>query len=48
MTTLQCATRAGTTRAVWESVENEETAPPELRAFLDKFTDGDVAISAWP
>lgn len=45
MTELQCAVRAGVPRAVWELLERDELAEvePRLRAFVDRFTDGEVA-----
>jgi transcriptional regulator with XRE-family HTH domain len=45
LTELQCAVKAGVPRAVWELLERDELAEvePKLRAFVDRFTDGEVA-----
>lgn len=49
MTELQCAKHAGCPHAVWLGLEQDELVDVdlELRSFIDRFTDGDVAISAW-
>lgn len=49
MTELQCAKHAGCPHAVWLGLEQDELheVEPELRAFIDKFTDGDVPIASW-
>lgn len=49
MTELQCAKQAGCPHAVWLGLEQDERVDVEadLRAFLDKFTDGDVSIASW-
>jgi hypothetical protein len=48
MTTLQCAKHAQCPHAVWISLENDDAVDtsPELRAFVDKFTDGEVTWQA--
>lgn len=50
LTELQCAKQAGIPQAVWLGLEQDEFAEvePELRAFIDRFTDGDVSIASWP
>lgn len=48
MTELQCAVRAGVPVGVWNGVENDEQEPADsLKAYVDKFTDGEVAIESW-
>lgn len=49
LTELQCAKQAGCPHAVWLGLEQDEPIDidPELRAHLDKFTDGDVSIASW-
>jgi hypothetical protein len=49
MTELQCAVRAGVPHQEWKSVENDEPIDISraFMAFLDRFTDGDVAVDSW-
>lgn len=48
LTELQCAKHAGCPHAVWLGLEQDQVTPePELRAFVDKFTDGAVPVGAW-
>jgi hypothetical protein len=49
LTELQCAKQAGVPHAVWLGLEQDEPidVEPELRAFLDRFTDGEVPVSGW-
>lgn len=49
MTELQCAKQAGCPHAVWLGLEQDEIVDiePELRTFLDRFTDGDVSVASW-
>jgi hypothetical protein len=46
MTTLQCAVRAKVPHAVWLQVERDEAANVDsrVRAFVDRFTDGEVTL----
>jgi transcriptional regulator with XRE-family HTH domain len=47
LTELQCAVRAGVPHQEWKAVENDELTPEaQFAAFLDRFTDGDVAIDS--
>lgn len=50
LTELQCAKQAGCPHAVWLGLEQDEPLDiaPDLREFLDRFTDGEVAIGSWP
>jgi hypothetical protein len=49
MTELQCAKHAACPHAVWLGLEQDEKldVDPELRAFIDRFTDGDVSVASW-
>jgi transcriptional regulator with XRE-family HTH domain len=49
LTELQCAKQAGCPHAVWLGLEQDEKldVEPDLRAFLDRFTDGEVSIASW-
>jgi len=49
LTELQCAKHAGCPHAVWLGLEQDEPLDiaPDLREFLDRFTDGEVAINSW-
>lgn len=49
MTELQCAKHAGCPHAVWLGLEQDEKldVDPELRVYLDRFTDGDVSVGSW-
>lgn len=44
LTTLQCAKYAGCPHAVWVGLEQDEQldVEPSLRAYIDRFTDGEV------
>jgi len=48
LTTLQCAVKAKVPHAVWVSFELDELADVDaaLAAFVDRFTDGEVAWQA--
>lgn len=46
LTALQCAKQASCPHEVWLGLENDEPldVSPELRAFIDRFTDGEVPL----